>query len=409
MLYIRPLQTDIPVDNAPQVDESNSPKVTCVQCGLEVPLVELRDHQSSDICSLGRPSTSAGTGVEVDCTQNTSPSSSLSSDGKGLKVNCPQNTSTSSSASFAGAGVQVINCRQLISPGSTESSDDTDEVTVEMLRELFPDRPLEILRNAACDNLTLNEAVDEILKGSCESEALTSTANLDLTLPQLLCHFKKQLKEDAEFSVKIERENLWCSLLRVYKQCISNKANLQKKLVVEFKDEEGCDVGALSAEFFYLALNEIRKRLFQGDSTRVLPIKDSSKHMLFHISGIVIAHALLQKGVTFSCLCPALYYYLVGQTDQIAISMCKSDIPLTASTEAVLNLVSELDECISEERLSEILDDDNKLQLISNAHWPVEVWITMKNKGEKLPINWWPEYVELFGDEADPYTNINYF
>jgi hypothetical protein len=59
----------------------------------------------------------------------------------------------------------------------------------------------------------------------------------------------------------------------------------------------------------------------------------------------------------------------------------KDDIPLTAATHSVLKLIDCLDGCTTEDTLDQILDDANNLHMMSSAHWPVEVNITLNNKG----------------------------
>ena len=150
---------------------------------------------------------------------------------------------------------------------------------------------------------------------------------------------------------------------------------------MSFEGEEGIDAGALSAEFFQLALDQIKKRLFQGKVDRVIPIKDSTKLMLFRIAGMVLGHSLLHHGPGFPVLCPAVYYYLVGKSEDVAIHLNKEDIPLTAGSEAMVNLIRELDECETADDLSNCLTDQHVWDLISACHWPNEVCVTLQNKG----------------------------
>lgn len=151
--------------------------------------------------------------------------------------------------------------------------------------------------------------------------------------------------------------------------------------MVTFEGEDGIDAGALSAEYFQLALDQVKKRLFQGKPERVLPIKDSTKAQLFHIAGVIVAHSILQNGPSYPCLCPALYYYLAGKYEDVAIHLHKDDIPLTAGTEAVVNLIKQIDDCETADDLSNCLSDDSVWSVISASHWPSEVCITLTNKG----------------------------
>ena len=58
--FIRPLQTDLELDQVVQVTRE-TPKKTCIHCGKEVNLSELGVHCQSLECTLARPGTSAQT------------------------------------------------------------------------------------------------------------------------------------------------------------------------------------------------------------------------------------------------------------------------------------------------------------------------------------------------------------
>ena len=133
-----------------------------------------------------------------------------------------------------------------------------------------------------------------------------------------------------------------------------------------FQGEDGVD-----AEFFQLALDQIKKRLFQGKPERVLPIKDSTKSMLFQIAGgTITAHSLVQGASGFPCLSPAVYHYMLGKCEDAALHINKEDIPLTASSEPMVNLIKELEECDTADDLSNCLSDEHVWNLISACHWP---------------------------------------
>ena len=67
ILYVRPLQTDLNLEVIQ--DNRESPRVTCVHCGKEVSLPDLRAHSQSIECSLARPCTSTSTST-VDLTSD---------------------------------------------------------------------------------------------------------------------------------------------------------------------------------------------------------------------------------------------------------------------------------------------------------------------------------------------------
>ena len=293
ILYVRPLQTDLNLEVIQ--DNRESPRVTCVHCGKEVSLPDLRAHSQSIECSLARPCTSTSTST-VDLTSD-----------------------------------------------ETSGIDETD---------FEPDLRIQATGHASSQRVP-----------SCTSTTFSSGKLAFLQ------------------EITVERGNIWCHILAFYKKALNDKERLKKKLVVSFEGKVGIDAGALSAEFFQLALDQIKKRLFQGKVDRVTPIKDSTKLVLFRIAEMVLGHLLLHHGPCFPVLCPAVYYYSVGKCEHVAIHLNKEDIPLTAGSEAMVNLIRELDECETADDLSNCLSDQHVWDLISSSHWPNEVCVPLQNKG----------------------------
>lgn len=75
--------------------------------------------------------------------------------------------------------------------------------------------------------------------------------------------------------------------------------------------------------------------------------------------------------------------YLAGKNEDASLNIAKDDILLTAATQNLLQLIDDLDNCTTTDELDTILDDENNQMLISSGHWPVEILITLKNKGLK--------------------------
>jgi len=78
---------------------------------------------------------------------------------------------------------------------------------------------------------------------------------------------------------------------------------------------------------------------------------------------------------------PAVYHYMLGKCEDVALHINKEDIPLTASSEPMVNLIKELEECDTADDLSNCRSDEHVWNLISACHWPDEVFVTLKNKG----------------------------
>ena len=400
MLYVKPLQSDLELDPVRQVT-SETPKVTCIHCAKVVSLPDLRNHSQSLECTLARPGTSSDDvsfsyPAVLEQVLETDSASSGTSSGHGSiseqtvseqildnDFGRPGPSSGNISISEQGVSERIlqtsrgrveINSHDVCCPSVNQvSSTPCLNVRLEDLKEMFPNVPDDKLSDVAQRSLTMDDAIDELVN-HCHEPSFPA-------LEQVLTHYRTQLQAGEELNITIERENIWCNILAFYKKALTDKQRLRKKLVVTFDGEDGVDAGALSAEFFQLALDQVKKRLFQGKKVRVLPIKDCTKSSLFRIAGVIVAHSVLQSGPSFSCLCPALYQYLVGKCEDVPLYLDNNDIPLTAGTEAVVNLIKEIDSCVTADDLSNCLIDDKAWNIISASNWPSEVCITLSNKG----------------------------
>lgn len=61
--------------------------------------------------------------------------------------------------------------------------------------------------------------------------------------------------------------------INFYKKTLSKPSLLKKDLRVSFEGEGGLDGGAMKTECFTLALQEVKKRLFEGKESNMVPIK----------------------------------------------------------------------------------------------------------------------------------------
>ena len=61
---------------------------------------------------------------------------------------------------------------------------------------------------------------------------------------------------------------------------------------------------------------------------------------------------------------------MLGKCEDAALHINKEDIPLTASSEPMVNLIKELEECDTADDLSNCLSDEHVWNLISACHWP---------------------------------------
>lgn len=204
---------------------------------------------------------------------------------------------------------------------------------VQELQKLFPDATNAKINAAVTTSDTLQEAAGSLCDATdagssqieCDKEIQPS--NIESLLDKFACNLKKH----DEISLTVEREEVWSGALSFYKKSLSDPERLLKSVCVTFQDEPGLDAGAIKAEFFELVFGQIQSRLFEGNEYALLPVRDSSKGLLFKLAGLAIAHSLLQSGPSFHALSPAVYYYLTSaDQDLIAIHLEKSQIPENA-------------------------------------------------------------------------------
>ena len=147
----------------------------------------------------------------------------------------------------------VTSYTESVSPGTgnTESAPTSYvSVKVDDLKEMFPDVPDDKLSEVANRSVLMDDAIDQLVS-QC-------TKQTKKTLEEVLTHYRTQLEAQEERNLTVEHTNLWCNILAFYKKALSNKQRLKKKLVVT-DGEDGVDAGALSAELFQLALDQIKK------------------------------------------------------------------------------------------------------------------------------------------------------
>ena len=137
---------------------------------------------------------------------------------------------------------------------------------------------------------------------------------------------------DDEY-VAFDRDTLRMDIIKFYKKSLGKADLLKRELSVSFKNEEGLDGGAMKVEFFSLALQEVKNRLFEGTEPNMIPIKDATKGLLFQLAGAIISHSVSQKGsIGFPIIAPHLCAYIVGYSDdEITLLMKKNYIPFNAS------------------------------------------------------------------------------
>ena len=197
---------------------------------------------------------------------------------------------------------------------------------------------------------------------------------------------KKNIDCSDEVKVVVNRDEVWKCALTFYKLAMKCPERLSRTLFVEFQNEEGIDGGALRLEFFELVLQEIKHRFFEGDNNLIPRRSLGGAGFQLHLSGMMIAHSIMQGGSSFPFLASWVYDYLVeGETESVMDKILLSDIAKGPSTADLLQFVKLLDEAKTDEDVNNILDDDNSSavsywQQINMSNWNTGEVITLKNK-----------------------------
>lgn len=91
-------------------------------------------------------------------------------------------------------------------------------------------------------------------------------------------------------------------------------------------------------------MRELNNRLFEGEPTRRVPKRDSNIDKNFVAAGIMIGHSIMQGGPSFSCLCPAVYNFVLFGDKDLALEELPSvdDIPKNAATAGLINIIHEV-------------------------------------------------------------------
>ena len=102
---------------------------------------------------------------------------------------------------------------------------------------------------------------------------------------------------------------------------------------VRFAGEAGLDAGGLRMEYCSLLAKAIFSReasLFEGSTDRFVPIYNTSaiQSDMFGLAGKMMSYMIVHHDVSFSCMSPAVYEYLVrGDLHKAARLSSVLDVP----------------------------------------------------------------------------------
>ena len=301
-IYIRPMKESLSAEKAPVSLSPASPLTECTTCNKQVPIFALRQHCKD--CGA------------IDINSDTEEIEDiLKQDDFEVMIEDIANLNTPSTSE-----VKIVADSDL--PGTSKQS------WLSQLELAFPNAEKEDLQDIASVAITIDDAACLLL------DKQTADKEENLSLEDLIESFVEKNKLSGDECILVDRETLWMDVVKFYKRSLTKPDILRKELCVSFKNEEGLDGGAIKIEFFSLALNEVKSRLFEGAEPNMVPIKDATKGMLFQLAGVIVSHALFQRSsIGFPFLAPHIYSYIVGEEEDETISkITKEHIPLDSST-----------------------------------------------------------------------------
>lgn len=356
-IYIRPMKDSLSVEKAAVSLSPTSPLTECGTCNKQIPIFALRQHSKecfainidSDIENLD------------DMSEQSDPEAVLEHD---ANLNTSSTSAIKITQSHADSNVPCTSTQSWLAE----------------LKLAFPDTERTLLEEISSVAITVDDAACLLL------DKQTAKHEENLSLEDVIESFVKENELPGDENILVDRETLWMNVVKFYKRSLTKPEILRKELCVSFKDEEGLDGGAMKVEFFSLALNEVKARLFEGVEQNMVPIKDATKGMLFQLAGIIVSHALFQKSsIGFPFLAPHIYSYIVGEEeDETTSKMRKQHIPLDASTELLHEFINCLESCENNNDIHELLEENSKCeafwQVINSSRWPKEKVISIESK-----------------------------
>ncbi len=373
IIYIRPMQSSLSMSKCiSQTDDSIKSK--CRYCLREIPLGDMKNHLEN--CMAGAGSSSMKDPIHEE----------------ELSDSSDEDDSVAENAFDFSKFLQ----------GQSQK-----EEWKKTLRSMFPLHDPKQIDVSLIGVSSIEDAITELLDSSPDSQSCQKPEKSkvskshksfsndfpvdNLSLSMLLKEFRDHNSNAGIEALSVKRGSLWLDMLKFYKRKMSDARSLAKTLEVSFVDEEGLDGGALKVEFFNLAWDEVKKRLFTGNGISLLPIKDTTKLFLFRVAGTLLVHTVIQDGpvTMLPKLAKAILFSMLGKdVSDINLQLSKHDIPLSARTENIHCLIEELDDASSDIQVHSILEESQKSeaywQIINASHWPMTEAITLKNKNNLI-------------------------
>lgn len=353
-IYIRPMKESLSAEKAPVSISPASPLTECTTCNKKIPIFALRQHSKD--CRT------------IDINSDTEEIEDiLKNDDSGVVIEDAANLNTPSTSEVEIVAESDVPCT-------------SKQSWLSELELAFPNAEKEDLQDIASVAITIDDAACLLL------DKQTADKEENLSLEDLIESFVEKNELSGDECILVDRETLWMDVVKFYKRSLTKPDILRKELCVSFKNEEGLDGGAMKIEFFSLALNEVKSRLFEGTEHNMVPIKDATKGMLFQLAGVIVSHALFQRSsIGFPFLAPHIYSYIVGEEeDETMAKMEKEHIPLDSSTALLHEFINCLETCENDGDIHQLLEENPKSeafwQIINSSRWPKEKVISMTSK-----------------------------
>jgi len=187
--------------------------------------------------------------------------------------------------------------------GSSTSTSSFSRLT---LREMFPDASTDIIDTVANTCTDINDAIDMIEEKT--KEISTSSASVvNIT------------RNDCKKRLVVDEDSVFEDCLSYYKH---KDFDPRIPLKVVFSGQSAIDAGGPLRQFYTLAIQEISRRLFEGNSAKLVPKVDANTCLteIYTVIGKMIAHNIAQGCQGFPVLADACFSYLCsGSIQQAAV------------------------------------------------------------------------------------------
>ena len=341
----------------------NSIKTKCQNCSREVPLGDMKTHLAQ--CTEGE-STASRASIPHSYCEDSSDDDCLVT---GIEENCPSSSSA------------PIN----------DKASWRRELSI-----LFPFHTAGQIEVSMVGASSVDEAANNLMETYNPDPKATENHSKERAitdLPTLIREFQGYHMKFGIEELCIDRDAVWADTLRFYKRKVAEPESSCKQLEVSFKGEDGLDGGALNlkVEYFNLAWEQATSRLFEGNVSSLVPIKDATKIFLFRLMGMMMVHTVLQSGPVkrFPKLSPPVLSCMLGNdVEENYRLLIKHDIPMNAATENIHNLIEELDSAKTEQAVKELFGENSKSgaywEIVNACHWPIQEAIGIRNKSELI-------------------------